>query len=137
MVAVFVAGVAVSTAVAVACAVPVTVVAEVAAVAFFVAVASIAAVSVVVAVVALLEGLSHVIYQLLALVVHLLLHLEQPISDFLQNAVVLRLASCIVVFMPMHVIVQVRKTLCSSFYGDFFCIHAVSPILCRVVAFFA
>ena len=70
------------------------------------------------AVVALLEGLWHVICQLLALVIHLLLHLEQPISDFLQNAVVRRLASCIVVIMLMHVIGQVRQTLCSSFYDN-------------------
>ena len=73
-VAVVVAGVAVSAAVAVARAVPVAVVVEAAAVTVVEVVASIAAVLVVVAVVALLEGLSHVICQLLALVIHLLLH---------------------------------------------------------------
>ena len=130
VVAIIVAGVAKSAAVAVAFAVPVPVpvapVAEAPTVAVVVVVAPISAIAAVVAVVDLLKGLPHA-------VCNLLFHLEQLISDLLQNAVVHRLAS----LSLLKAISQVSQTFRGSFYGHFFRIHAVSPILCRVVAFFA
>ena len=90
-----VAGVAVSAAVVVAVPVHVAVVAKVSAVAFVVVVA-ISTVAVGVVIIQLLEWLLHVPRQLLALLVHLLLYLKQPISNLLQHAVVVRrFISCI------------------------------------------
>ena len=129
-----------SAAVTVVVVVVVVVVAEVSAVAVAVVAVSIAAVAVVIIVVIvvarLLEGLTHVPCQLLALLIHLLLYLEQPISNLLQNAVVVcRLASCICRFISMHGIGQIGRVFYNSIRCGFFCRHAVSLILGRVPVF--
>ena len=130
VVTILVAGVAVSAAVAVAVAVSVAVfvapVTEASAIAVVVFVTPITANAAVIAIVDLWEGLPHDLC-------NLLFHLEQLISYLLQDAVIRCLAS----LSLLKAIDEVRQAFCSPFYGNFFRIHAVSPILCRVVTFFA
>ena len=126
VVAILVAGVSVSAAVAVAVAMPVAPVAEAATVAVVVVIAIISAIAAVVAIVNLLKGLPHAVY-------NLLFHLEQLISDLRQDAVV----HCLASLSLLKAIGEVRLAFFSPIYSNFFLIHAVSLILCRVVTFFA
>ena len=135
-----VAGISVCAPVVVGITVHVAVVAEVAAVAVVVVVVVVAIATVVVGVVfiQLLEWLLHVPRQLLAMLVHLLLCLKQPIPNLLQHVVVVRrFAPRIRRFALLNGICQVRQTPCGSFHGGFLRIHSLSSILRGVLAFLA